>query len=98
MGGCLIRSAANRSYRIHVAEAIFTVRGNIEEGSHVEEKDEEVKDEDLKRASLTLGLCYQELRISSSDYAKRLNEVRPLCFSTICCCQVHSATSFRPRE
>jgi hypothetical protein len=79
---------------VHVAfmtlkPLFFMVRGNMEEESHGEEKEEEEREnEDLKRART--DKCF--------GLRKRLNEVRPLCFSgTICCCQARSATPFRRR-
>jgi hypothetical protein len=42
-------SATNGSCRIHVAEAIVPTRGNMEEESHGEEKEEELEIENLKQ-------------------------------------------------
>ena len=50
---CIIRSATKRSCRIHVAEAIVHLTQRKSHG--VEEKEEELEIEDLKRTSLALG-------------------------------------------
>jgi hypothetical protein len=49
----MIRSATNRSCRIHIAEAMFSYGEGLQQGeSHGEEKEQEEQVEDLKRASL----------------------------------------------
>jgi hypothetical protein len=41
---------------------LFFTRGNLEEESHGEEKEEELEIEDLKRASLALGNVIRSFR------------------------------------
>ena len=47
--GSIDMSTTNGSCRIHVAEAMFFTRGNREEESHGEEKEEELEIENLKQ-------------------------------------------------
>jgi len=48
-GSIVDMSATNGSWRIHVAEAMFFTRGDREEESHGEEKEEELEIENLKQ-------------------------------------------------